>query len=64
MTYNNLIKNIMKKKKLTLEKFTIAKLNNPSKIFGGNEATDGGETGKGDKCIQLSMVIVSDKDNN
>ncbi len=54
----------MKKKKLTLEKFTIAKLNNPSKIFGGNEATDGGETGKGDKCIQLSMVIVSDKDNN
>ncbi len=50
----------MKNNKLNLEKFRIAKLNNPSKILGGNGG-DAGETGKG-KCVKGSLLIVKDKD--
>lgn len=52
----------MKKQKLTLEKFTVLKLKNPSKILGGNDGTDGGETGKGNKCYLGSAVFVKEKD--
>ena len=41
----------MKKSKLSLEKFTIAKLNNQSKIVGG-DGGDQGETGKKSRCVR------------
>ena len=50
----------MKKNKLSLEKFKIAKLNNPSKIIGGN-IVDNGETGKG-KCIKGTREFIKDKE--
>jgi hypothetical protein len=50
----------MKNNKLSLEKFRISKLNNPSKILGGN-VDDIGETGKG-KCVAGSAFIVKDKE--
>ena len=50
----------MKKNKLSLEKFRISKLNNPSKILGGNDYNFG-ETGKG-KCIAGSAIILKDKE--
>lgn len=56
----------MKKSKLSLEKFTVAKLNNPSKIVGGNggdNGDDNGETGKKSKCVGGSKIIVGEKED-
>jgi hypothetical protein len=51
----------MKKSKLSIEKFTIAKLNNPSRIVGG-DGDDQGETGKKSKCVGGSAIIVGEKE--
>lgn len=48
----------MKKNKLTLDKFRIAKLNNSSKIIGGTGIDDGGETKLKMKCIEQSKKWV------
>ena len=44
----------MKKKKLSLEKFKIVKLNNPKQIFGGDGGTDGGTNGD----TQTDTIII------
>jgi len=49
----------MNKKKLSIKKFTISKLSNPSKIVGGG---DDGETGKRFKCVDLSKRWVEVKE--
>jgi hypothetical protein len=48
----------MKNKKLSLEKFKIAKLNNQASIFGGNIDDDGGLTKTKPKCIENSTKWV------
>jgi len=48
----------MKKNKLSIEKFRIAKLNNPSKIHGGTGIEDGGTLTK-DKEIKDICVLTS-----
>jgi|TARA_B110000908_G_C10225797_1_gene437836 hypothetical protein len=47
----------MKKNKLSLEKFRISKLDNPSKILGG-DVDDGGATKLGVKCVDKSAKWV------
>lgn len=49
----------MKKNKLSIEKFRIAKLNNPSKIYGGSGIDDGG-TGTGDKEVKEICIAKSE----
>lgn len=51
----------MKKKKLNLEKFTIAKLDNPNKIMGGTGANDGtvDEATKPLVCINQSDDYIT-----
>lgn len=49
----------MKKNKLNLEKYTITKLSNLSKIRGGGP-TDNGETEETFVCIELSTLWVKD----
>lgn len=50
----------MKKNKLKLEKFTIAKLNSPHKIHGGNNDDDGTKNTKTEPlvCVQMSDVFI------
>ena len=47
----------MKKNKLSLEKFTVAKLSNPSEIKGG-DPTDNGETEETYECVEMSTKWV------
>ncbi|MCL9805871.1 hypothetical protein NAT51_10080 [Flavobacterium amniphilum] len=39
------VKNLNEKQKLTLDKFTVAELNNPRMIMGGGEVSEKTETG-------------------
>jgi hypothetical protein len=66
---NHLNTYIMKKSKLSLEKFKIAALNNPSKIIGGTGGANNGDltngTGqpneepqKNEQCYDKSNVII------
>ena len=51
------------KKKLTLDKLQLTKINNPSKIFGGNRNTVGfiGNIGEDDPPIPTIRETISDK---
>jgi hypothetical protein len=59
---NHLNTYIMKKSKLSIQKFKIAALNDPSKIMGGTAAGDDGNTGTGNqvkipkKCFFGSLI--------
>jgi len=54
----------MKKKKLSLEKFTIAKLKNSNQIMGGTGANDGtvDTVTRPLVCIEMSDVFVTQEE--